>query len=90
MFKQIIDQTKLFLAGRRRAYSLVFKKDDVAVQAVLKDLSKFCRADKPTFHKDDRLHAALEGRREVWLRIQQHLNMTPDELWELYGRKDLE
>jgi hypothetical protein len=27
----------------------------------------------------------LEGRREVWLRIQQHLNLTTEQLFQLYG-----
>lgn len=55
---------------------------------VLKDLAKFCRAFDTTFHENERAHALIEGRREVWLRIQNHLNMTPDELWQKYGRKD--
>ena len=27
----------------------------------------------------------LEGRREVWLRIQNHLNLTQSELWALHS-----
>jgi hypothetical protein len=51
---------------------------------VLKDLAKFCRAHESTFHKDPRAHAVMEGRREVWLRIQNQLNLTDEELWALY------
>jgi hypothetical protein len=31
----------------------------------------------------------LDGRREVWLRIASHLNLTEEQLWELYGSKTL-
>lgn len=71
--------------SRQTAYRLVFNKETPAAQVVLKDLAKFCRANKPTFHPDPRMHAELEGRREVWLRIANHLNLTPDEAWALYG-----
>jgi hypothetical protein len=64
----------------KRAYDMVFGASGSA--AVLADLAKFCRADETTFHADARIHAVLEGRREVWLRIQRHLNMTPTELLE--------
>jgi hypothetical protein len=29
----------------------------------------------------------LEGRREVWLRIQKHLNLSPDELVKIFNPK---
>lgn len=80
------DRARAFLFGRQRDYQLVFKNGKAA-ESVLKDLAKFCRANESTFHDDQRLHAVLEGRREVWLRIQRHLNMTPEELWEKYGDK---
>lgn len=50
-----------------------------------KDLAKFCRANKTCWDDDARMHAMLEGRREVWLRIQQHLELTPEELLALYA-----
>jgi len=28
----------------------------------------------------------LDGRREVWLRIQQHLQLSEDALWKLYHK----
>lgn len=52
-------------------------------QRVLADLATFCRAAEPTYSPDARLHALLEGRREVWLRIQNHLQLSPDELYAL-------
>lgn len=54
--------------------------------AVLADLAKFCRATEPCWHPDPRTHALLEGRREVWLRIQKHLNMPAEDLIPLVGR----
>lgn len=47
---------------------------------VLADLAQFCRAEQSCFHIDPRAHALMEGRREVWLRIQEHLNLDADEL----------
>jgi len=76
-----------FLRNRVRAYSHVFKKNDESVKFVMKDLAKFCRANETTFDIDDRVSAVLQGRREVWLRIRQHCDLSPDELLELYGGK---
>jgi hypothetical protein len=63
-----------------RAYGIAFGQD--VVKPVLDDLARFCRAKESTFKPDAREHAVLEGRREVWLRIQRHLEMTPIELLE--------
>jgi hypothetical protein len=49
-------------------------------QMVLADLAKFCRANRSTFHPDPHVAARLDGRREVWLRITQHLNLSTDDL----------
>lgn len=72
-----------FLTQRKRAYQLTFRSPSGA--EVLEDLAKFCRANDTCFHEDPRLHAVLEGRREVWLRIQQHLNLTPEELTAIFS-----
>ena len=72
-----------FLRERKTAYQLAMRSP--AGQVVLKDLSWFCRANATCWNKDPRLNAMLEGRREVWLRIQQHLMLTPEELTELFG-----
>lgn len=53
-------------------------------EMALQDLKEFCRADQSTFHPDARMHAVLEGRREVWLRIQDHLKLDPELLWGKY------
>lgn len=70
------------LRGRRQAYNLAFRQP--AGQEVLIDLAQFCRADQTCFDADPRIHAVLEGRREVWLRIQNHLHLTNDQLFALF------
>lgn len=75
--------TMSYLTTRKRAYQMAFTSP--AGQIVLEDLAKFCRAEDSCFNADPRLHAVLEGRREVWLRIQAHLNRSPTELNKMFG-----
>lgn len=72
-----------FLRGRKRAYQLSF--NSLHGQRVLMDLATFCRANETCFHPDPRKHAVAEGRREVWLRIQHHLNLSSEQLLAIYG-----
>lgn len=84
----LLERAREFLNQRRNAYRRVFHLEnnrDVAL--VLADLAKFCRAHESTFHPDERTHALLEGRKEVFNRIQQHLNLTEEELWSLHSIK---
>lgn len=85
----VLEKVKSFLFAKKRAYEIVFDRENVFVKTVLKDMAKFCRADETAFHPDPRIHAVLEGRREVWLRIQKYLKLTPDELWELQRKEHL-
>lgn len=80
----LFDRLRIWLGGRQTDYRLVFTGP--RAEAVLADLARFCRAHETTFSADGRAQALLEGRREVWLRIQHHLQLTPDDLWKLYGR----
>jgi len=73
---------------RKRAFRIVF--GGPSGQMVLQDLLIFCRATETCFDPDPRKHAVLEGRREVWLRIQQHLNLTQEQLYTLYNGKTLQ
>jgi hypothetical protein len=84
------DNLRNRLFSRQRAYLHTFDQKNLFAQEVLGDLAKFCRANESTFHSDPRAHAVLEGRREVWLRIQHHLKLDSDAIWKHYGRKDLE
>ena len=74
-----IDQAFL---DRQSAYQLLFSSE--TAKAVLEDLARFCRANKSCFHEDARIHAVLEGRREVWLRIKEHLELSPDEFLQIH------
>lgn len=84
---ELVQKVKTFLTDKKRCYEFTFDEQNVYAQRVLQDLAKFCRANETTFHEDPRAHAVLEGRREVWLRIQNYLQLTPDELWELYRKE---
>lgn len=76
--------TKEVIAKRRRAYLDRFDLKHPAARIVMEDLAKFCRANETTYHPDPRLSDILQGRREVFLRIQQHLNLTDEDAWALY------
>jgi hypothetical protein len=73
-----------YLQRRQAAYQTTFAGPGGEV--VLADIFKFCRMYKSTFHPDPRVAANLDGRREVALRIQQHLKLTDEQLWSLIGR----
>jgi hypothetical protein len=75
-----------YLRDRKLAYQLTFQTTQPANLVVLMDLVKFCRACESCVVPGDRDKTLmLEGRREVILRIQQHLNLTPEQLFALYG-----
>jgi hypothetical protein len=84
MMTPLLEKARRFLTGRAGAYQRVFAAS-ADVDTVLRDLVRFCRATETTFHPNQRVSDALNGRREVWLRIQHHLKMTDDELWQRYG-----
>ncbi len=65
---------------RKRAYQIAFNAKN---GILLDDMARFCRADRSCFDPDPRIHALLEGRREVYLRIREHLDLTVEELFEI-------
>jgi hypothetical protein len=69
----------------RAAFRVAFGSP--AGQAVLADLAPFCKAAEPCFDPDPRIHARFEGRREVWLRIQQFFYLTDQDILELALRR---
>lgn len=81
----LVELAQRFIQGRALAYRRTFTRPNKDVEAVLADLAKFCRAAESTGHPDPHVAARLDGRREVWLRIAQHLNLTTEELFRLYG-----
>lgn len=84
----VLGRTLDFLRGRKRAYQLALKSP--AGNEVLIDLARFCRANETCIVTGDRESTlVLEGRREVWLRIQQHLNLSSEELMQLYQGRSI-
>ena len=79
----LLERVRNFISRRRNAYTKTFLTP--YGQEVLEDLSRFCRANESTFNADPRLHAVAEGRREVWLRIQKHLQLTDEQLWAMHA-----
>jgi hypothetical protein len=76
---------------RRQAYRAVFRPGgqlSPASAIVLADLAKFCRATRSTTvvslvtqQVDPIASAQAEGRREVFLRITQHLSISDEDLY---------
>lgn len=85
---EIVSRVKAFIHRRRNAYRIVF--GNAIGEEVLKDLAKFCRANESCFHPDSRVNAVMEGRREVWLRVQHHLKLTDEQLMQLYTKANHE
>jgi hypothetical protein len=79
------EQALQIFADCKRAYQLAF--NNPAGEAVLFDLSPFCRARETCVVPGDRDRTwVLEGRREVYLRIRDYLDLTPEQLVEKYTR----
>jgi len=81
--KERIRIVRTLLWSRRGAYRATFRAP--SAHLVMRDLARFCNAHSSTFSADAREHAVMEGRREVWLRIQEHLHLPDEELWSLYS-----
>lgn len=73
----------------RRVYRAVFHsgvREPRVVKSMLDDLREFCRADKSCAvfdsngQYDTHATAIIQGRREVWLRIQLTLNLSDEAL----------
>lgn len=80
------DEARRALEYRQRAYRRLFAgtPQDGDVDAVMRDLATFCRAHQTAFHPDPRTHALLEGRREVFYRIADHVGLSLDTLFTKY------
>src|ERR1017187_600034 len=84
---------RLFDFFKRRKVNYQLACNQPATQEMLIDLAQFCRANETCLvldsggRVDDAFTKILEGRREVWLRIQQHLNLNTTQLYFLYTGK---
>lgn len=73
-----LQQTYEFLRIRKGAYQGLGDE-------ARKDLAKFCRADRSCAVPGDHDRTMmLLGRQEVWLRIREHLENSPEQLAVLY------
>lgn len=77
--------TLAYLGLRKKSYQSIFGTSGIIGSDALKDLARFCYATKSCAVPNRDLTLVLSGRREVWLRICEHLNLQPDELATLYG-----
>jgi hypothetical protein len=59
-------------------------------QIVFKDLMQFCYFLDSTFDPDPYERAKREGRRQVFLRIAQNINLTVDEAYRVYTGRYVE
>lgn len=58
-------------------------------ERVLADLKRFCRANIPTADVNNpNATYLMEGRREVFLRIMSHLQLTDDDVYNLMEKYD--
>ena len=79
------DEALLFFTERKTAYQLTFSSP--AGKAVLDDLKVFCRGRETCVVPGNRdATYVLEGRRETYLRIQDHLELTAEQLIKLYSK----
>lgn len=84
----LFDAARGLVSRRRTSYVMTFKNGPGF--EVLEDLARFCRAGQTPFHPNQRLNDIMIGRHEVWMRIQQHLQLSDDELWALFAPKTKE
>jgi hypothetical protein len=85
------DMRSRIMARRRDSYRLTFgmaENRTAAQEHVVGDLARFCRADRSCFETDPRAHALAEGRREVWLRINQMLQLSDEQITNLAEVRD--
>jgi hypothetical protein len=73
-----------FLGLRKKSYQSVFGPAGAAGSDAMKDLARFCFAFETCTSPDPHLTMLKSCRRDVWLRIQQHLHLQPEELAALY------
>lgn len=84
---------KLELLRVRKQSALHFK--GMAGVSFLRHLASYCRANETCLVKNadgsiDRDRTLiLESRREVWLMVQQHFNLSPTQLLALYDGSDI-
>ena len=80
-----------WIRGIRQDYRLTFQLNQPSNVRVLEDLALYCCATKTcVVHGDHDATLRAEGRRDVWLHLQEYLQLTEEQLWALKtGNKPL-
>lgn len=84
------ERKRQYVQARKVAYREVFtpgETSQAALDFVLRDLWRYCRIGVSTYHPalDGTLvMPILEGRRQVGLRIAEHLELSVDQLFKRY------
>ena len=84
--EQMLNMLRQLAIVRARHYKRLFRPDSGMsrdAEIVLADLRTFCFAEKTTFSMDTHRAARDAGRREVWLRIVQHLDLDESQVRKL-------
>lgn len=87
----ILNQLRKLAVLRSRSYKRLFSPGGVFsrdAEIVLADLRDQGFANKTTFHADPYEHGRRAGRREIWLRIMQHLNLDEERVQQLVELED--
>lgn len=82
--EQLIEEIEV----RQRNFRNTFQMNQPANIEVIEHLKKFCRAEESCVVPGDRdMSLVLEGRREVWLMIDEFLNKTPEQIFAHHARE---
>lgn len=78
------------LKNRSLSYKNCFDLSKLEARAVLTDLALFCRMFTTTREPNQKEDpAVLEGRRQVFLRIQEHLQFDQQQLYQLHPLRQM-
>lgn len=84
MISEAVRNTVEWLRQLKRAYCLTFQFNQPANIQVLQNLAVFCFASKSCAVPGDHERSLMnEGRREVWLHINEYLRLNEAQIYEL-------
>jgi hypothetical protein len=79
-----VQETVDWLRGLRKAFRLTFEVHQPANVTALQNLQSFCFATRSCAVPGDRDRTLLnEGRREVWLHLNEYLHLNEEQLYQL-------
>ncbi len=78
------DEALKYFADLKTAYQTRF--GNAQPNPVMDDLMTYCHATRSCFHTDAGIERVLLGRNQVYLRIKEFLDLTPEQLVALNTR----